>query len=454
MPIMPCEMNGQKGFKFGESGTCYVGEGAKEKAIEQGKAIEISKKSKDEDIKINTVTRFDVFDITEANMAEPFRTTPEGYFKGRAIITNTGIFNYRQHDGTILRELREPEEVGNSDSLNSFKNIVITSGHPKEAVDSNNAKKLQVGFTGSDIQFDGHAVSIDMTITDGKTIDDIKNYGKIAISAGYSADIEERQGFAFGNNQYDAIQKNIRANHIAVNIDRGRAGDLAKIKLRMDSMDAIRIDNIKKSRGNTMAKVKINDVEFEADIRVAEEFNVMKKNNEDLEVKIKDKDIEFSKLQANHDSLDEKLKTANDEIEKLKKETMDETKIQEAVKNRIALVDVAVKQKVEIKEDMNDSDIKKAIILKAFPNANLDEKNNDYIDARYDSAIELLAEKVVNDNKEKTLNIKPDKKDNSNDIEEKIKLELSNLWRLNNDQADKYRNGIITDEMKEILGGK
>lgn len=43
MPIMRCQKNGKSGFKYGESGACYTGPGAREKAKKQGQAIEISK---------------------------------------------------------------------------------------------------------------------------------------------------------------------------------------------------------------------------------------------------------------------------------------------------------------------------------------------------------------------------------------------------------------------------
>lgn len=39
MPVMSCEKDGKKGYKYGESGKCYVGEGAKKKAILQGVAM-------------------------------------------------------------------------------------------------------------------------------------------------------------------------------------------------------------------------------------------------------------------------------------------------------------------------------------------------------------------------------------------------------------------------------
>jgi hypothetical protein len=47
MPVKPCTKNGKKGFKWGDSGTCYTytandpasREQAKKKAIAQGRAI-------------------------------------------------------------------------------------------------------------------------------------------------------------------------------------------------------------------------------------------------------------------------------------------------------------------------------------------------------------------------------------------------------------------------------
>lgn len=39
MPLKQCEVDGKSGWKYGDSGKCYVGEGAKRKAILQGVAI-------------------------------------------------------------------------------------------------------------------------------------------------------------------------------------------------------------------------------------------------------------------------------------------------------------------------------------------------------------------------------------------------------------------------------
>ena len=38
MPVMRCMKNGKPGWKWGQSGTCYTGPGAKGKAEAQGRA--------------------------------------------------------------------------------------------------------------------------------------------------------------------------------------------------------------------------------------------------------------------------------------------------------------------------------------------------------------------------------------------------------------------------------
>lgn len=48
MPIKKCQKDGKSGYKYGDSGTCYTGPGAREKAAKQGRAIEISKHSQSE----------------------------------------------------------------------------------------------------------------------------------------------------------------------------------------------------------------------------------------------------------------------------------------------------------------------------------------------------------------------------------------------------------------------
>lgn len=60
MPIKKCTKDGKSGFKYGDSGTCYTGPGARKKAAKQGQAIEISKHAKGAPINNALALSFDI----------------------------------------------------------------------------------------------------------------------------------------------------------------------------------------------------------------------------------------------------------------------------------------------------------------------------------------------------------------------------------------------------------
>lgn len=46
MPLKRCQKDGKDGWKWGDTGKCYVGPNAKSQAERQGRAIEASKSKK------------------------------------------------------------------------------------------------------------------------------------------------------------------------------------------------------------------------------------------------------------------------------------------------------------------------------------------------------------------------------------------------------------------------
>jgi hypothetical protein len=49
MPLLKCEINGKPGWKWGKSGKCFSGSDGRQKALEQGRAIEASKTQRVDD---------------------------------------------------------------------------------------------------------------------------------------------------------------------------------------------------------------------------------------------------------------------------------------------------------------------------------------------------------------------------------------------------------------------
>src|SRR5690606_19868458 len=99
--------------------------------------------------------------------------------------------------------------------------------HPDEPVTADNWKQYAVGQTGDEIARDGTFIRVPMMVADGDAIKAIEG-GKQELSAGYSCDLAFEPGTSPDGQAYDAIQKNIRANHVAI-VDRGRAGNQVRI---------------------------------------------------------------------------------------------------------------------------------------------------------------------------------------------------------------------------------
>jgi hypothetical protein len=429
--------------------------------------------NKDSNI-VESQTRADLFispsDDTEDNyMVQKFKKTDEGYLQGRAIVTNVGVFKYIKLDSlgnrVIVRELRPPSEVFDMDSLDSLKLKPITDTHPSEAVNNENISKLQAGFAGDDIRTSGPYISAPMTVTKPETVDGIEK-GNLAISCGYTVDLIEQSGTYLGTD-YDAIQTNIRYNHIAVNIEKGRAGDAVVMKL--DSFDAYHIDedesakkkkekaeknpeeeleeNKKKDNKNLninkeetmLKKVKIDSVEYEAEARVIEELH---KTQE----KVDSSDKEVSKLKEDNQKIEAELDSKKDEIEQLKKDNEELKKvdhsdeIEKAVNAKLVLLKNAEKADVELKDDMSDNDIKKAVVLSVYPKADEAKlENQAYLDSRFDIAIETLEEnkEVKKKNDAKSLDIpngdEAEEKVDSEKAYQKMVADQNNAWKINKD---------------------
>lgn len=334
--------------------------------------------------------RFDVARFSKT------RITDEGYLETEAIATRSGIFLYRNNDGSTEKELRHPDDVFKADSLKSMQMIPITDGHPEgRLVDSKSAKALQIGYVGENIKVDGKYVRVPLTITDSDSIDKIKN-GKNQLSLGYTANITKESG-EYNSQKYDSKQTDIKYNHLAI-VSLARAGAAASIKL--DEGDAIQLDDeeskiitddnskdkSKQKRGKSMKKITLDGIEYEASAEVLNAYTKEKTRADALTA-------ESEKSKGVIDALKDensKLKTKVDEFDAKLTEN-----VNAAVKERVTIIDSAksiLDKEVKL-DDMSNIDIKKAVILAVSKDAKLDEASEDYINARFDAALEMNIER-------------------------------------------------------------
>lgn len=178
---------------------------------------------------------------------------PNGWIDITGVATRSGIFPYDQADGSTRRELRPDGEVFDPRSMASLVGVPFTNNHPAIALDSQNTQQHQVGTVLAVARRD-NLIEARIRLTDENVIKDI-GAGKVELSGGYSTEVLDEGGAANGET-YDAIQTNIRYNHLAL-VDEARAGPVAR--LRLDRGDAVQ-------KGPTMkTTIKIRNTEHKVD---------------------------------------------------------------------------------------------------------------------------------------------------------------------------------------------
>lgn len=191
----------------------------------------------------------------------------KGYLLAPASISRIGIQQYTSHEcgldldkpNRIVNVMRKDSDVFDADSLASFKTAILTNDHPKVAVDAGNAKELSVGFIDGPVKTSSNTVDADLVWTDADTINAIDT-GKEEISVGYSCDLVPERG-VFEDKEYELIQTNIRANHVAL-VDKGRAGSSCVISDSAKALDDLL--RLHDGENTATAPVEAGSSDFEA----------------------------------------------------------------------------------------------------------------------------------------------------------------------------------------------
>lgn len=287
--------------------------------------------------------------------------TDEGFIKDSPIIGRTGILIYQNADGSTRREYRPPEEAFNIDSLASIRGKPITMGHHGLVTNETYNQSKPIGTVLSEGKQDGENIRADVVIYDLSTDDR-------ELSCGYQTELEETSGVTPSGEHYDAIQRNIIYNHLAI-VPRGRAGHNAR--LNMDG------EQILDMEVKEMSKIKLDGIEYDVPAEVESAIKGMTE-------KADEQKKAFDELSAKFDS-------AQAEIEKLKADAEKaeadfKAKFDEAVATTIELREIARKHGVEKADELSNDEIKKAVVAKVHPKLNLDGKSAEYIEVAFDLA--------------------------------------------------------------------
>lgn len=337
------------------------------------------------------VTRYDA-----GSVRSPVKMS-NGWLKADASLTRCGVFTYAKADGTQYRELRPQEEVFRSDSLDTLRQVPLTLGHPKEGnglLTAENAKKHTVGNVGYGYPDGDVYVCGPVLITDAEAVAAVES-GTQELSCGYTADMEETPGEWMGM-PYDAIQRNIEYNHVAI-LDKGRAGHAVRIKL--DGNDAAQIET-PPNKEHTV-KIKLDESDF--DIPDAAALAVERERAK-TQAKLDAANESAKKAQADSATAQAKLDAAQAQI----KELSDPKTLSKKVAARAALeVDARKYLGNDVKLDEKDEHAIKLAVLEALE-VKLDNQDPVFVSAYYAARMDIERKKnPALDNARKVVETKP-----------------------------------------------
>ncbi|PWT71216.1 MAG: hypothetical protein C5B60_11170, partial [Chloroflexi bacterium] len=281
-----------------------------------------------------------LYDTVEFDDAAKVRITDDGYLTASPRIARTGIQVYAgtecgRDDLDRVRILRPDSAVFSDAAMHSYAHRPITLDHPSEAVNKDNWRHYAIGHTGEPVVRDGGSVRVPMVLMDAAAIDAFKN-GHNQLSVGYKCHLDWTPGLIDGTGeQYDAIQRDIKANHLAV-VANARGGSTLKIgddrrKEFAMNLKSVMIDGIETQVSETAVGLinRLNDKYT----KLAQAFDQFKKKkeeeeeeeeeeNEENDAALKAKDAQIKVLQkqlADAQSPEAQEKLAQDRFDAISK---------------------------------------------------------------------------------------------------------------------------------------
>lgn len=298
--------------------------------------------------------------------------TDEGFLIDSPAVARTGILTYTNADGSIRRELRLPEDVFHADSLKSFVGKPITVDHPKNLVTHKDVSSVIVGTMLAPGRQDGDNVRTDIVIHQPDKIGERRQ-----LSLGYNVDLDETPG-EWNGQRYDAIQRNIRVNHLSV-VKSARAGAQARLNLDSDEEPVTTPEQIQ------MPKVKLDSgIEYEAAPEVIVALEKLRTDNATAATQVQTLTGQVNTVTGERDTLKARVDGFPAELK-----TATETAVAAAkasLQNRAAMESHAKAFKVDSK-DKTDEQLMHAVITAFNKDFKPEGKSAEYVQACFDIAV-------------------------------------------------------------------
>lgn len=334
----------------------------------------------------------------------PPERMPNGWLKCDGVFTRTGVFEYPNADGTVRREYRPPEEVFKPDSMASFGMRPVTDDHPPEFLTSENTDTYSCGMTGETVRRVGDQMVGTLLVTKGTLRKKMEAGDQVQLSNGYTLDLDWTPGVTPDGEKYDAVQRNIEGNHLAV-VKYARAGPEARVRMDSRAGAVVGLGPVQSRapEANVAGVIKIGGIDYEAGSAQAAQALQQQQERLDAKEKALEKQradgaealaktqAELKKAQAEVESQRARADAAEDKAKKLKTELDAAPEaIGNRIRNRLALESSArevLGPKYRL-DGLGDRDVKLAVLKELVPDLDLKDKPDGYVDGRFDHALE------------------------------------------------------------------
>lgn len=364
--------------------------------------------------------------FTDAATLSGTRKTSDGFLVADAFVVRTGIQLYAGKevglvDRDVVRVWRPEAEVKDAKSLATFSHAPVTLGHPTEMVTVDNWAALAKGEVSTEATWDGNKIRLPLIVKDAAAIAAIES-GTRELSAGYTCQLDFTDGVTPDGDAYDAIQRGIRINHLAI-VTKGRAGSDCRIGDGADTWGASPVStaDMKGSHmADTLQTVVLGDQAAQVAVADAPKIEAFKAASAkalsdaqaDHAKAIAAKDAELAKLQAKLDDATGKVLT----------DAALDARVQ-------ARADLIGKAKMVAKDiattGLSDAAIRKAAVVATLGDAAIAGKSEAYIDARFD----ILAEDAAKGDPVAKALADVTKGTDRASVYQKRDQDLANAWR-------------------------
>ncbi len=319
---------------------------------------------------------------------------PDGMLRVVARTARTGVQEYFDSNGQVVRRYRPPEEVFKPESMATWAQKPVTMTHPPVMLDARNVRQYLRGASGQQAWQDGKFLMQHLLIADAELVDGVLSGAYGQVSNGYHATLDRTPGTSPDGEPYDEVMRQIRGNHVAM-VPKARGG--ADLKPRLDAADP---NGVATKTEVLMAKMNLNGAERDVpEVLVdAVQAELSKRQGE-----IAARDAELTAVKAERDAIKAKVADATKGAVcdmcgapvsggKFVAKDADESAI--IAKHQAHIDATAAATKFGVAVDAKDSTdaVRRKVLAKIQPTIALDGKDSAFVEGLFRGALTMQAQ--------------------------------------------------------------